>query len=393
MEVSGQCFIQAVGSGETLHSSLIPKAPLSQSYNSTGSAHLPDWTVEENKPVVYLSLLAGATPKLPVGGSTGGTWYYNQTALVFSGNNCTNFTYTKGGNTYPLFVRTTEDIGTSGNPVLAPALKINGNLATGGNIDIDQIRWEGKGELDGAEHDIKLALPIRLSEWSGSGFLGQILFANGVNVIKTANGSVTATPRLFGDTEMLTSEYRCRWKLNGSYIPNTDGLYSVTITQAQVVDYATLECEFYKYADSTYQNCLTVAVEGIDDQQDPEYMYINHEMYKSGAWVNQEIRGGKADVHKDEKVRFVAWMGTETNEAVDDTWTLIARYTGINGTTLAAPSNGTAGIASLAGKTASSGYYQMTKDNTSKKWRTPEVTFAEAVDQGMNVSVFIKATK
>lgn len=386
MEVANQCYIHAVGSGETLHPSLIATKPLSQSYNSSSLAFLPDWTDENEKPVIYLSLLAGATPKLPVGGGAGGKWYYNGTELQWSGNNCTNFTYQSGGSTVPSFIRTTYNIGTEDDRVDSPALKINGNLATGGNIDIDKIRWVGQGELDGVNHDIDLTLPVRLAEWSGSGYFGQILFSNGVSVIKTANGTVTATARLYKDTLLAQSEYRCIWKLNGNIIA-TD-VYNLTIGQAQVTDYAILECEYYAYSDTSHEHLLTVAAEGIDDQQDPEYLYRNHEIYKNNAWGNEEIRGAKADIRKDQKVRFVAWMGTETNEAVDDTWTLSVKFSGLPGTPL-----NNAHIASLSGLTATNGFYPMTKDNTSNKWRTPEVTFAEASAQGMNISLFIKASR
>ena len=382
--VSNQCWIQAVGSGETLHASLVPKKPLSQSYNSASSSFVPDWTDNNEKPVIYLSLLAGATPKQPV---NSGDWYYNGTKLTWSGNNCTNYTYTSGGNSVPLFVKTEENVGTAGSPVNMPALKINGNLASGGNIDIDTIRWVGQGEMDGANHDIDLTIPIRLAEWNGSGYFGQIMFTNGVSVIRTANGSVTASARLYKDVQMQQSEFRCIWKLNGTEIANSRGQYSVTISQAQVTDYAMLECEFYAYSDTSYSNMLTVACEGIDDQQDPEYLYRNHELHDGSSWSG-EIRGSKADVRRDQKVRFVAWMGTETSEAVDDTWTLSARYTGINGTTLTGSN-----IDSLSGLTATGGYYPMTRDSSSKKWRTPEVKYAEAVAQGMNISLYIKATK
>ncbi len=406
MNVQNQCWIYAVGNGETLHASLIPKGTLSQSFNTSSSAFVPDWS-GGNGPKIYLSLLAGNVPKQPEGGVTGGTWYHNGTALTFDGSgNCTNKTYTKNGSTCPLFLRTTEDVPIpNSNPVQyvsLPALKINGNLASGGNIDLDSIRFVGLGELDGATHDIDLTLPVRLAEWNGSGYLGQILFTdsqgneNGENVIRTANGKVYAKARLIKDAEMsqgsqgVNGDYRCIWKLNGSVIA-TD-VYFVEISQAQVTDYATLECEFYLWNDTTHANLLTTAAEGIDDQQDPEYLYRNHELHDGTEW-GDELRGGECYVHKKEKTRFVAWMGTTTDETVDDTWTLYARFCGINGATLAAPSGNTAGIASLAGKTASSGYYQMTKDNTTKKWRTPEVTWEEACAQGMNISVFIKASK
>lgn len=407
MDASNQCFIYAVGSGETLHPSLIPKAAFSQSYNSSNSAFLPDWT-GGNGPVVYLSLLAGDMPKQPVGGETGGTWYYNQDVLTFDGNGrCTNKTYTKNGTTYPLFLRTVEQVPIPNtNPVQyvrMPALQINGNLATGGNIDIDNIRWVGQGELDGVNHDIDLTQPVRLSEWNGSGYLGQIVFTNGlngaengVNVIRTANGKVYAKARLFKDAEVsqgaqgVHGDYRCIWKLNGNVI-GTD-VYAVEVSQAQVTDYAMLECLFYLWDDTAHANLLTTASDGIDDQQDPEFMYRNHELYKNGSW-GSELRGHQCYVHKDEKARFVAWMGTTTDETVDDTWTLSAKYCGINGNILAAPSGNTAGIASLSGLTASNGFYPMTKDNTTKKWRTPLVTYDEASAQGMNISVFIKAVK
>lgn len=378
--VTNQCFIQAVGSGETLHASLVPKKPLSQSYNSSSQVYMPDWTDENEKPVIYLSMLAGATPKAPVGA---GAWYYNGTLLEWNGNNCTNYTYQSGGSTEPLFVKTTEDVGPSGSPVTMPALKINGNLASSGNVDLDTIRWVGMGEMDGVNHDIDLTLPVRLAEWNGTGFFGQILFNNGISVIRTADGSVTATARLYKDSLLAQSEYRCIWKLNDQVI-GTD-VYTVTVQQSQVTDYAILECFFYKYSDTAHANLLTVASEGIDDEQDPEYLYRNHELYSNNAWSG-EIRGNKADVRLNQKVRFVAWMGTETDETVDDHWNLSVRYTGLNG---AAVTN----LASLSGLTASGGYYPMTQDNSTKKWRTPEVTYAEAVAQSMNISLYIKAVK
>lgn len=396
MTVSNECFIYAVGSGETLHSSLISLGALSQSYNSAGNRFNPDWS--SGGPTIYLSLLAGNMPKQPVGGANGGTWKYNGTTLTFLNGQCT----TEGFEGKFILTSHSVPVPNSNQTVSMPALLIIDNLATGGNLDIDTISWVGQGELNGVNHDIDLSLPVRLSEWNGSGYLGQIVFTdssgteNGVSVITTANGKVYAKAKLYAETELAQSTsgspgaYRCVWKLNGQTI-GTD-VYRVEVSQQQVTDHAILECLFYDWADTAHNKRIATASEGIDDQQDPEFMYRNHEVKKGNSW-GSELRGGVCYFYKDQKVRFVSWMGTMTDESVDDTWSFSARYCGINGATLAAPTEQVAGIASLAGLTGSGGYYPMTKDGTSKKWRTPEVSWDEACAQGMNISVFIKASK
>lgn len=386
--IGSECFIEAIVTGETLHPQLLSTKPLSQTYNSSKRKYLPDWTDSENRPIVYLSQLNGSTEKAPIGTFK---WLYNNTELSFDGSgNCTTEGY---GNTFKSRSLTLNGV------TYTAALEILGNLAASQNIDLDLIGYKGKAELSGVLFDVELVLPVKIAEWSGSGYFGQITFqdittasspVDGVKVITKKGQKLRATAHLYGDTELQSTQFYCKWYLNGTLKSGTSTKNTFDVTEGDVTDHAVVECRYFEDADCTKQ--ITVVSEDVDDQQDPEFMYIQHQKCTlpegSNTYVWSDwVFGKNVQLRKGEKCKYQVWVGRADNASVDTDWsTLTVMFRGKNGTVLRP-----AQLSALTGLTVNGDWYTLAKSGN--KGITGEILFAEVAVQGDGVAMYLKASK
>ena len=288
--ISNRFFVQVIEDGTTLHGEIRATKSLTQAYKNPGC--IPDWTVAANQPTIYVTLQNGTSFILP---DSTYTWYYNGTAITWTGNTSNAIGNLPAG-TFEKVTDYTPSGYSSGQYV--PAIKIVKNLANSTNVDIDVIRFDGQKTLSTNPVAFSASLNITITEWTEGGYLGIINFLNGIADIDSTNTSVTCQGILYdGDGNQVSSNVSYKWYFEGD--PTIKGTSSsLTVTDAQVVDYVMVRCEFYVTVEGVASRVYT-AYAGIDDTQDPEYMWIRY----NGA------NGNSASLREGESVVFSAWVG------------------------------------------------------------------------------------
>ena len=285
--ISNRFYITALEDGTTLHGNLAVEGSLSQAWN--GQTAVPDWTVPANQPLIYLTLLSGSTLVAP---SNDFRWLYNGVEIQ---NSDTRFQKTTKVVTY--------GTGASQQSVTMPALKIVTNLASSSNVDIDLITFEGNYIINGTGISFTATAQIRISTISTGSSLGVINFHNGISDITAKGQVVIAYGMLYNPDGTADASVTTKWYLNDSTTP-TNGTTieghtnAYQVTEANVVDHATIRCEFYKGS-----NLLYTAYASVDDMQDPEFMYVQY----------NGNNGNAASLRKGETASFQIWVGTRTD--------------------------------------------------------------------------------
>jgi len=296
--ISNRFFVTALDDGTTLHGNLASDKSLSQAW--TGSSAVPDWTVNANRPTIYLTLLSGTSLVVP---QSTYQWMYEGQVITF--NEETGISTSPSG----LFMKTTKAVTYGGQTLNMPALKIMGNLASSDNVNVDMITFKGSCSIGGSAVPFECAAQIRITEIQGNGFLGIINFVNGVSDITEKGQVITMYGKLYdsngGDVECTT-----QWYLNDASTGTSgqnktiDGntyANAFQVSEGSVVDHATVKCVFTSGGQTRY-----TAYAGIDDMQDPEFLYIQY----NGA------NGNAASLRKDESVTFSIWVGLREDAAV-----------------------------------------------------------------------------
>ena len=299
--ISNRFYVTALEDGTTLHGNLVADKSLTQAWNGTSA--VPDWSVPANQRTIYLTLLSGATAVQP---SNTFSWYYNGNLIVFDGT--TNLSTSENNVPAGVFLKTTYTV----SGLSMPALKIVDNLAGSSNVDVDNITFKGSYTISQSAVDFSCDAQIRISRMTANGYLGVLNFVDGISDITTPNQNVTIYAQLYGGadgTAVPSSSYTVRWLVNDTVFntttfPNSQ-VTSVTIGGTQypalqlnekdVVDHTVVTCEFTKDGNSVY-----TAYVGVDDMQDPEFMYIQY----------NGNNGNAASLRKGETATFQIWVGT-----------------------------------------------------------------------------------
>lgn len=300
-EISNRFFITALEDGTTLHGNLTADRSLTQAWNGTNA--VSDWSQSTEQPTIYLTLLDGETLVSP---NSGYTWYHDNVAIQFNSS---------GVSSDGLFQKTTKSVTYGGVTLDMPALKIIGNLANSNNVDSDTISISGTYSLkDNATVGFSASAQVRITQITSNGYLGSIIFPNGLSDITADNSSVQMYGVLYGDTGTAMSNITTKWYLNssttatdGATITDKSGTQhdnGYTVTEAQVVDHAVVRCEFCDASGSV----LYTAYVGIDDLTDPEFMYIQ----------NNGANGNAASLRKGESAKLTIWVGKEGDATVDE---------------------------------------------------------------------------
>jgi hypothetical protein len=320
-QVSNRFFVTAIQDGQVASGYLRADRSLQQFYDRETATCAPDWSVVMSggvdtgiHPIITAYTRLGGTIQAPQTNK----WYWNGQEIVFSGNNSTNFTYTKDGTNYPLFVKGT-------NPQGLPTLKINGNLAGWNasdpktvNIDQDIISNQGTMEAGGDSLAYAMDIVVRLSQLvATNGYWGDISY-DGNSVITSpditsAAGKVKLLPSLYlGTTAQAAADFSVKWYIEGvsdysgyanptrfnTKKSGTQDAMSLTLTADDVVDNVTVRCDFFDSSD----NLKCSAYIEVDDAQDDDEMQITH----PGGESNANLRKG-------ESVTFTIWMCSRTD--------------------------------------------------------------------------------
>ena len=298
--ISNRFFVQVIEDGTTLHGEIRATKSLTQAYKNPGC--IPNWTVPANQPTIYVTLQNGTSFILP---DSTYKWFYNGNEIEWEGNTSKAIGNLPAG-TFVKVTDCTPSGYSSGQYV--PAIKIVKNLANSTNVDIDVIRFDGQKTLSTNPVAFSASLNITITEWTEGGYLGIINFLNGIADIDSTNTSVTCQGILYdGDGNQVSSNVSYKWYFEGD--PTIKGTSSsLTVTDAQVVDYVMVRCEFYVTVEGVASRVYT-AYAGIDDTQDPEYMWIQY----NGA------NGNSASLRENEAVTFSIWVGKADDPTYKDT--------------------------------------------------------------------------
>jgi|GEM_PF-1316271 len=326
--ISNRFFMSLMDDGSTLHGNLVSDTSLVQSWD--GSAAMPDWSMSsatvgrKEQPTISLTLLNGAST-VPASELTDIKWFYRNHAadqeITFSDTE-TTITYTDAGGTTQtvkgylstnpagLFLKTTHN-GT-------PALRIVGNLASSENLDIDVITFKAAMSLDGGgKLDFGVSTQVRITSLTKGGYLGVISFIDGVADITAPGQTVTMQAQLYGGSSSgSVSSFTTRWFLNDGTSGQDGGANNrYSVSEGDVTDHATVRCDFYAGGTQVYS-----AYVGIDDMQDPEYMYTTNSIVDANGASTNDANGNSVQVRKGEKVVATVWVGKRDDDTPDTTW-------------------------------------------------------------------------
>lgn len=293
--ISNRFYVTALEDGTTLHGNIASDKSLSQSWN--GSSAVPDWTVAANQPTLYVTLLSGTTLVVP---DNTGKWYYNDHGAE------TEITAQDAR-----FQITTKSITYAGQTATVPALKIVANLASNANVDIDTIIYKGSYTINGSGIGFTAQAQIRITSISKGSNVGVINFVGGVSDITTEGQVITLYGKCYGgESGTEITGYTTKWYVNDATagvngeaktVDGTTYQNAFQISEGTVVDHATIRCEFYKSTE-----LLDTAYAGVDDMQDPEYMYIQYE----------GNNGNAASLRTGETAHFQIWVGRRDDPSV-----------------------------------------------------------------------------
>lgn len=286
-QISNRFYVTALDDGTTIHGNLASDRALTQAWN--GTTAVPNWTDTNEQPTIYLTLLSGATLVAP---ASGYKWYYNGTEISDSDSR---------------FQKTTKSVTYVGQTVTMPALKIVANLASSSNVDVDMITFKGSYVINGYGIEFACDAQVRISAITANGKLGVINFVNGVSDITEAGQVITMYGMLYNADGQAANGVTTKWYLNDSSTPTigqtiSDYTNAYQVGESQVVDHATIRCEFYDASN----NLLYTSYAGIDDMQDPEFMYIQY----------NGNNGNAASLRKDETASFQIWVGKRDDASV-----------------------------------------------------------------------------
>ena len=377
--ISNKVFVTAIDDGTTLHGSLQCATSLTQSWN--GSACVPNWDVEGNQPIIYLSLTSGNQRVNAVSGDNNHplVWYYNEEPITFNDQDVSTSPEACAGK----LKKTTVTIGED-TEVTYPALRIVGNLASDDNVDFDTIGLSGFYHAGGTSYvDFNVSTMIRISKVGANSYTGIVAFVGDVDFnIDGQDVRVFAT--LYGGSSgsiVAKTNYIVEWYINGTLysagaFPNsatytytdTDGdHYALRLNEADVTDNAIVECKFYDNS-SPRQNIYTEFV-NINDLTDPELMYIQ---YNYATGLSATLRSG-------ETTQFVIWVGESGDPTPKSEYSVYkAKFVDASGAVIqdttqgtsifdsslnigAADTNGwrTIGYGSVTGYTGNRGYFSL----------------------------------
>lgn len=326
--ISNRFYVTALEDGTTLHGNLVSDKVLTQSWN--GEAAVPNWALVNNiapfdQPVISLTLLSGAT-YVQSSDIDNQRWFYNGQGV----DNEIHFMSTPSTLTYYTDENESETAQITGywskatpeaqspdyrffkyvesnNGVQKPALRITSNVASSNNVDTDVITFKGNYVINSAGVDFSATIQVRIAKLEAGSNLGVINFVNGISDITVKGQTITMYGKSYKSDGSFDTDVTTKWYLNESPTPTSGGNITVDgvqytnafqVTEADIVDHATIRCEFYKNT-----NLIYTAYASIDDMQDPEFMYVQY----------NGNNGNAASLRKGETATFKIWVGTRTD--------------------------------------------------------------------------------
>ncbi len=320
---SRRIFVQNIVDGKSVSAVLRSNMTLSQYVTEDGSKCFPNWNAWEEgavTPIVYAyTRLSGTeTPATP----SSVVWKWNGGTIEFDANGySTNYVDTSStpGTSRPYFQK--DVYRETPNGTQWPCLKILHNLAqASGSIDNDLITCEATVETGGTQLPFSVDIPVRISQVSGTGYLGVI---EGQPFVSEVSPSTTLSAKLYANGEQVQA-FRAKFYIEpmagvAATVDTVNGVATFTITNEDITDNVTIRCEFLlppKVQGGAYTRVET-ALFDVDDESDTEEMQVGSQTYDGSNVVgtgadNVLLRAGQA-------VLFTVWMGHRMEpDNVDD---------------------------------------------------------------------------
>lgn len=209
-------------------------AAMYQGWNKATAAVSPDFTQAENQPVLTPTAVAGSGQTASI---TQGTWYYNGTALTFSG------TADSSG-----FIPGSSDSRFKYNPN-TKALRIVGNIASATNTSNDVLKFSGGGECAGVDWTGDASAELHLQEIGSSS--AQLLLTADRATLDSTNTTATATATLMISGEEMTSGYTYKWTDESGATIQTSTSRTCTVKRDHITAIGGIWCFAYLSTDTT----------------------------------------------------------------------------------------------------------------------------------------------
>lgn len=239
----GSTPITRIKNGDTLYFRLDGNDnPLFQAVDTESQTIKPDWTVNENQPVITPVCTSALNNKVTLSDFT---WYYNGTEITF--RNDVESGWTISTNFDGKFQLNVED----------GSLKIVKNLADANNPASDTLRCDCTAQMSGEKFSVSKSVNVLIQPMSAGAYTGFVT-ANPSNLSPGAS-QCTLTCALYdaGD-KMASSTYTVKW-YKASDTNNAFGeSQTLTVGRKDVNHLQLFICDFYLA--STGNKCATAGI-------------------------------------------------------------------------------------------------------------------------------------
>lgn len=192
----GSTPITRIKNGDTLYFRLDGNDnPLFQAVDTTSQTINPDWTVNENQPMITPACTSALGCKVILSDFT---WYYNGTAIAFSDNAETG--WTTSTNFEGKFQLNVED----------GSLKIVKNLADANNPASDTLRCDCTAQMSGEKFSVSKSVNVQIQPMSAGAHTGFVTAYP--THLSPAASQCTLTCALYDVSgKMASSAYMVKW--------------------------------------------------------------------------------------------------------------------------------------------------------------------------------------
>ena len=239
----GSTPITRIVNGDTLYFRLDGNGnPLYQAVDTTSQTIKPDWTVNENQPVITPVCTSALGNKVTLSGFT---WYYNGGVISFPDD--AESGWTTSTNFEGKFQLNVED----------GSLKIVKNLADANNPASDTLRCDCTAQMSGKKFDESKSVMVLIQPMSAGAYMGFVT-ANPTNLSSDFN-QCTLTCALYdaGD-KMKTDAYTVKWYKASDMSTDLGTTQTLTVSRDDVNHVQLFICDFYLA--STDKKCATAGI-------------------------------------------------------------------------------------------------------------------------------------
>ena len=239
----GSTPITRIVNGDTLYFRLDGNGnPLFQAVDTESQTIKPDWTVNENQPVITPACTSSLGNKVTLSGFT---WYYNGGAIAFP--NDVESGWTTSTNFEGKFQLNVED----------GSLKIVKNLADANNPASDTLRCDCTAQMSGEKFSVSKSVNVLIQPMSAGAYTGFVT-ATPTNLSSAAK-QCTLTCALYDVSgKMASGAYTVKWYKANDMNNDLGTSQTLTVSRDDVNHVQLFICDFYLA--NTNNKCTTAGI-------------------------------------------------------------------------------------------------------------------------------------